>query len=85
MHSLLQTALVLLNVSWAAGAHFGDDIGQLFRFGVFVHAHVETTNLHPLLYVLTRSRLVRLQEEGNCSYVSKIKYHADGESGADDL
>lgn len=61
--SLLQTPLILLDWRLAAGAAFGDELGQVLALGLHAHAVIVAAIIHPLRHVATAGRIVCLGEE----------------------
>lgn len=59
---LLQAALILLDLSVATGAAFGDELGQMFALSLHTHALVVAAVVHPLGHVTAAGRIVSLQD-----------------------
>ena len=73
---VLQTALVLLDLSLAAGAAFGDELGEVFALSLHTHPFIISSVVHPLRHVAAAGGVVRLQ--GATRENSQIHPHTAG-------
>lgn len=58
--NVLQAALVFLDLSLAAGAAFGDQLGQVFALSLHAHPFIKTSIIHPLRHVATAGWVMSL-------------------------
>lgn len=58
--NVLQAALVLLDLSLAAWAAFGDQLGEVFALSLHAHPFIKPSVVHPLRHVAAAGRVMSL-------------------------
>ncbi len=70
---VLQTAFVLLDLSLAARAAFGDQLGEVFALSLHTHPFIVSSIIHPLRHVAAAGWVVGLEVGGAVTVLVQYK------------